>query len=192
MLTSAQAYESLRTIGGLLMTNSDFRIFLDDLHTIGRQVFADTATSLSTVADQAAKKLEPSEEQQKKLEGPNADQEPPPSTDELAAKVDEIPQIVGDGVVTTGKEGLESLKENVSHDTKKTLLNRLKIAVMKLRKRTDYSDSVSTVALLLQRYAKAYSQAADKTITAVHEDVHKSAELDIAARNFWSLLVRRV
>ena len=161
---------------------------MDDLHTIGRQVFADTATSLSKTADQAAKTLEPSENDKKALNGPGADQEPAPSTEDLAAKVDEVNQVIGDGVKATAEEGVTSLKENVSPDAKKTLINRLKAAVVKLRQRPDYSDSVSTIALLLRRYAEAYSRAADKTISAVHEDVHKSDDVDDAARNFWQLV----
>jgi len=32
------AYQSLQTVGSLLLTNSDFRIFLSDLNTVGREV----------------------------------------------------------------------------------------------------------------------------------------------------------
>ena len=58
----------------------------------------------------------------------------------------------------------------------------------KLRKRTDYSDSVSTIGLLIQRYAKVYSRAVDKTISTVQDDVDTNEELDRAVKNGWSLL----
>ena len=37
------AYDSFRTVGSLLLTNSDFRLFVNDVATIGRDVLADTA-----------------------------------------------------------------------------------------------------------------------------------------------------
>ncbi|KAK5137439.1 hypothetical protein LTR04_004439, partial [Oleoguttula sp. CCFEE 6159] len=61
---TAAAYQSLQTVGSLLLTNSDFRLFLSDLNVIGRQVFKDTAFTLSSVAEEAGKKLEPSQEEQ--------------------------------------------------------------------------------------------------------------------------------
>ena len=97
-------------------------------------------------------------------------------------------KIVTDGLVKTGREAVSSAKENVSGDQKDTLLYRLKQAVLKLRKRNDYSDSVSTIGLLIKRYAKAYSRAADHTISAAQDDVDTNPELDRAVKNFWSLL----
>ncbi|KAK5004617.1 hypothetical protein LTR28_008670, partial [Elasticomyces elasticus] len=44
---TAAAYSSLRTVGSLLVTNSDFRVFLGDLNIIAREVFKDTAFTLS-------------------------------------------------------------------------------------------------------------------------------------------------
>ncbi|KAG9988296.1 hypothetical protein KCU78_g20223, partial [Aureobasidium melanogenum] len=44
---TAAAYQSLQTVGSLLLTNSDFRIFLSDLNTVGREIFKDAAFSLS-------------------------------------------------------------------------------------------------------------------------------------------------
>ena len=182
------AYESLRTVGSLLLTNSDFRLFLNDLQVVGRQVFADTAFSLSNVAEEAGKKLEPSEEQHKAIAQPGADEGPPPTANELGNEVADISKVVGNGLVKTGQDALESLQENVSGDQKETLLNRLKQAVMKLRKRNDYSDSVSTIGLLIKRYAKVYSRAADQTVSKVQDDVDTNPELDRAVKNFWSFL----
>lgn len=52
---AAATYESFRTVGSLLLTNSDFRLFVNDVSTIGRQVMADTAFSLSDAAEKAGK-----------------------------------------------------------------------------------------------------------------------------------------
>ncbi|KAI4148179.1 MAG: hypothetical protein L6R39_002867, partial [Caloplaca ligustica] len=182
------AYESIRTVGGLLLTNSDFRLFLADLGTIGRQVFADTAFSLSEVAEEAGKKLEPSDEQSKKVQKPGADDGPPPGAEDLQQEVGEVSKVVANGLVKTGKDAASSLQEHTSGETKDTLIDRLKKAITKLRKRNDYSDSVSTIGLLIKRYALAYSRAADQTLSAAQEDVNTNPELDRAIRNFWSLL----
>ncbi|KAL8833760.1 MAG: hypothetical protein Q9170_004093 [Blastenia crenularia] len=182
------AYESLRTVGSLLLTNSDFRLFLGDLGTIGRQVFADTAFSLSGVAEEAGKKLQPSEEQSKQVQKPGADDGPPPGAEDLEHEVSEVSKVVANGLVKTGKDAATSVKENITGEQKDTLINRLKKAVTKLRKRNDYSDSVSTIGLLIKRYALAYSRAADQTLSAAQNDVKTNNELDRAIRNFWSLL----
>ncbi|MCJ1430825.1 hypothetical protein MMC27_000175 [Xylographa pallens] len=185
--TSA-AYESLRTVGSLLLTNSDFRLFLGDLNVMGRQVFADTAFSLSGVAEEVGKKVEPSNGDIKKLQDPGADDGPAPTVDDLGNEVADVSKVVGNGLAKTGQDALESAKEQVSGDQKETLLNRLKQAVIKLRKRNDYSDSVSTIGLLIKRYAKVYSRAVDQTIVTAQEDVQTNSELDRAVKNFWSLL----
>lgn len=169
------------------MTNSDFRIFLSDLNTIGRQVFSDTAKTISTVADDAAKQIEPSTEQTEIVKNPGSEG-PPPTGEDLGAEVAEIGDVVANGLKKTGLEAGASLKENVSGDQKETLIKRLQAAVTKLRKRTDYTDSVSTIGLLIQRYAKVYSRAVDNTISTVQDDFETNDELDRAIKNGWSLI----
>ena len=151
-------------------------------------MFADTAFSLSSVAEEAGKQLEPPDEQQKTIAHPGADDGPPPTANELGSDIADVSKVVGNGLAKTGQDALESLKENVSGDQKETLMNRLKQAVMKLRKRNDYSDSVSTIGLLIKRYAKVYSRVADQTISKAQDDVGTNPELDRAMKNFWSFL----
>lgn len=182
------AYESLRTVGSLLLTNSDFRIFLGDLGTIGRQVFADTAFSLSEVADKAARKLEPSEQESKAIKEPGSEEGPPPTANDLENGAADVSKVVGNGLAKTGYDAFSSLQDNVSGDQKETLLYRLKEAVIKLRKRNDYSDSVSTLGLLIKRYALVYSRAVDETISTAQDDVNTNPALDKAIKNFWSLI----
>lgn len=182
------AFESLRTVGSLLLTNSDFRLFLGDVGTIGRQVFADTAFSLSEVAEEAGKNLEPSEQESKTIKEPGSEEGPPPTAKDLGNGATDISKVVGNGLAKTGHDAFSSLQENVSGDQKETLLYRLKEAVMKLRKRNDYSDSVSTLGLLIKRYAIAYSRAVDETISTAQDDVNTNPALDKAIKNFWSLI----
>ncbi|MCJ1287995.1 hypothetical protein MMC26_007348 [Xylographa opegraphella] len=185
---ASAAYESLRTVSSLLLTNSDFRLFLGDLNVMGRQIFADTAFSLSGVAEKVGKEVEPSSGDIKKLQEPGADDGPAPTVDDLGNGVADVSKVVGNGLTKTGLDAFESAKEQISGDQKETLLNRLKQAVLKLRKRNDYSDSVSTIGLLIKRYAKVYSRAVDQTIETAQEDVQTNPALDRAVKNFWSLL----
>lgn len=184
---ASAAYESVRTVGSLLLTNSDFRIFLSDLNTIGRQVFSDTAKTISTVADDAAKQIEPSTEQTETVQNPG-NEGPAPTGEDLGAEVAEIGNVVANGIKKTGQEAGASLKENVSGNQKETLIKRLQAAVSKLRKRPDYTDSVNTIGLLIQRYAKVYSRAVDNTISTVQDDFETNDELDRAIKNGWSLI----
>ena len=156
--------------------------------TIGRQVFADTAYSLSGVAEEAGKKLEPSGQETKTIKEPGSEEGPPPTANDLGNGAADVSKVVGNGLVKTGQDAVSSLKENVTGEQKETLLYRLKEAVMKLRKRNDYSDSISTIGLLIKRYALAYSRAADETISTAQDDVNTNPELDRAVRNGWSLL----
>lgn len=188
ILIPVLAYESLRTVGSLLLTNSDFRLFLGDLGTVGRQVFSDTAFSLSKAAEEAGKKLEPSEEENQIIKEPGSEQGPPPTANDLGGEVADVSKVVGNGLAKTGKDAFASLQNNVSGDQKETLLYRLKEAVLNLRKRNDYSDSVSTIGLLIKRYALFYSRAVDQTISKAQDDVNTNSELDRAVKNFWALL----
>lgn len=182
------AYESVRTVGSLLLTNSDFRLFLGDLGTVGRQIFSDTAFSLSKSAEEAGKKLEPSKEESQNIRQPGSEDGPPPTADDLENEAADVSKAVGNGLAKTGQDALSSLRKNVSGDQKETLLHRLKAAVLNLRKRNDYSESVSVIGLLIKRYALFYSRAVDETISKAQDDVSTNPELDRAVKNFWSLL----
>lgn len=182
------AYDSFRTIGSLLLTNADFRLFLADLELVGRQVFADTAFTFGEVAQQAAENIEPSREEMEVLKKPGSEPGPPPSAEDLTSEASKMTKAVVNGLVQSGKEAGRSLKDNVSGEQKETLLHRLKQAVMNLRGRTDYSDSVSTIANLLQRYAQTYSRAVDTTVETLQEDVSTNRELDRAVKNFWAFM----
>ena len=170
------------------MTNSDFRLFVDDLGTIGRQILADTAATLSGTAATAAKELKPTEEETKALSGPGADEGAPPTGQELEQEVKEVSTIIGAGAIQTGQDALTSAQEKLSGAQKQALIHRLKIMVVGLRGRTDYADSVSVLSRLIQRYALAYSRAMDSTLAAAKEDVNTNPALDEAVRNFWLLV----
>ncbi|KAI7084841.1 hypothetical protein KC356_g6368 [Hortaea werneckii] len=187
---TAAAYQSLRTVGSLMLTNSDFRIFLSDLNTVGREVFKDSAFKLSGVAEQAGRTLEPSKQEQKLIAQPGQDAEAKGvvSKQDLVTEAKDVGTVVADGSAQVAKTAMESAEDKLEGDEGKTMLYRLKQAILKLRQRNDYSDSVSTLSLLIQRYAMVYSRAADEVQQAAEEDTHQNKALDRAMKNAWALI----
>lgn len=185
---NAQAtYDSFRTVGSLLLTNSDFRLFLDDLSTIGRQVLSDTAFSISNAAEETGKQLKLSSEEQQKLSGPGAD-ESVKAKEEEQEDQSQATQVVADEATKVVKDVAISARDNLKGDHADTLLYRLKQTILNLRERTDYNESVSTISKLIQRYAQAYSRVTEATLETAADDINTNPAFDRAIRNFWDLL----
>lgn len=176
------AYQSLRTVGSLLLTNSDFRVFLSDLGTVGKEVFRDTAFSLADVSKQTAEQLDPDHPVEA-----NGSSEPPTKQD-LQDDVKDVANIVSKGAVDVAHDAEQSVVEHISGSEGDALTQRLKKAVGRLRKRPDYSDSVSTLSMLLQRYMLTYSNVVVDTASALEDDVNVNPEANKALHNFWLLL----
>lgn len=186
---NAQAtYASIKTVGSLLLTNSDFKLFLDDLSTIGKQVLSDTAFSLSSAAEETGKQLELSSAEQQQISGAGADEAALAKKEEETNGSAETAKIVADEATKVVKTAAVSTRDNLKGDHANTLLYRIKQTVLNLRKRTDYNESVSVIAKLIQRYAQAYSQAGEATLATAANDINTNPALDKAIRNFWSLL----
>lgn len=179
------AYASLQTVGSLLLANSDFRLFLGDLNVVAREVFKDTAFALSDASREAGKRIEPSAEEQALLQHPGNDSQSPPSQQDLVDQTADLSNVLTGTASTVVDEAENSIAQKWQGPEKDTMLHRLKQAVGKLRQRRDYSDSVSTLSLLLKRYAMVYSRIARDTLEAVDEDVDHNPEADRALWNFW-------
>ncbi|KAI1161674.1 hypothetical protein F5B18DRAFT_627200 [Nemania serpens] len=184
---TAAAYESLRTVGSLLLTNPEFRTFLGDLSVVGREVFRDSAYALRDAADQAGKQIEPSPEQQDKLTHQDANGKPP-STEDLENGVQNVANVVAEGGGEVANAAVESAKDKISGDEGQALLRRLQTTVLNLRKRKDYSDSVSILALLIKRYALVYSRAVEEVVETIQGDVDENRETDRALTNLWEFV----
>ena len=183
------AYQSLKTVGSLLLLNDDFRTFLGDLNVVGREVFRDSAFKLSQHAEEMGKQIEPAEKDKQLVAQPGDDKSlGAPTTKELGGHVAEVSQVVANGSAEVVKTAAESTKDRLEGEEGKTLLNRLKQAVLNLRQRKDYSESVSTLSLLIQRYAFVYSRAASEIAEVAAKDTHENEELDRAVHNAWALL----
>lgn len=185
----AVAYQSVRTVGSLLLTNPDFRTFLGDLNIVGREIFSDSAFALSSAAKQVGEQLEPScEEQQSLAESGNDSDGEPPTAQNLEDEFEDASNIVADQSAEVATTTIESAKDKIFGDEGQTLLKRLQQVVLNLRKRKDYSESVSTLSLLIKRYAIVYSRAAEQVLEVAQDDVHENQETDRALTNLWEFV----
>ncbi|KAK6956400.1 hypothetical protein Daesc_001677 [Daldinia eschscholtzii] len=185
----AAAYQSVRTVGSLLLTNPDFRTFLHDLNIVGREVFRDSAFALSSAAKEVGKQLEPSrEEQQSIAESTTTSDGQPPTAQDLENEFEDAGKVVANHSAEVASATVESAKDKLSGDEGKTLLKRLQHVVLNLRKRKDYSDSVSTLSLLIKRYAIVYSRAAEQLVEVAENDVQENRETDRALTNLWEFV----
>ena len=182
------AYDSFRTVGSLLLTNADFRLFIDDVATVGRQIFADTASSLADASKEVSEEVRPSDNEREALTGAGADEGHELTQDEVREEAAHIAEAAGKGVKQTAGAAMESTRDHLSGKERETLLYRVKKVVLRLRERTDYSDSVSTLIELFKRYALLYSSAAEDSASAVAEDLDINSDLRKAMEQFWSLL----
>jgi hypothetical protein len=189
---ASAAYKSLQTVGSLLFTNSDFRVFLGDLNIVGREIFKDSAFALSSAAEQAGKQLEPSPEEQKSVSTPenvtNGNGKAP-SGEELGQDVQDIAKIVAHEGAEVASATVDSAMDKLSGDEGQNLLKRLQQVVLGLRKRKDYSESVSTLALLIKRYALIYSRAAEEIAEVAQDDINENQETDRALKNLWEFVI---
>ncbi|KAK2750742.1 hypothetical protein FQN57_002815 [Myotisia sp. PD_48] len=185
---SAAAYESIRTVGGLLLTNADFRRLVKDVSTVGRSIFSDTSAAVSAAAKQVAKEVEPSKARMDGLKSADEDNSEAPSTEQLAREGEDTIEAVKDGVEQVASDVTQNIEENVSGEVKDTLFQRLKQTVEGLRQRDDYQKSIITISGLVQRYAKIYTNAATSTILDSQEVINVSPELNLALRTFWKFL----
>jgi Family of unknown function (DUF5923) len=161
-------------------------LFLDDVATISRQVFADTSHTVSEAAHEVAEAAEPSQEELRKVDELGADGKRP-SGDDIREDITRIAATTEEGVLQAGQTAVESAEQNFSGH-QDALLSRLKQAVLKLRSRNDYSDSVSTLSKLVQRYGAIYANAAEDTASAVGEDVEVNRDLKNAANSLRTLV----
>lgn len=180
-------HESIRTIGSLLLSNSDFKAFLSDLSIVGKQIISETSLKISEVAQEAAREIDPSSNSCKNLENTEINGSNEIKCD-IASSVEDVGEIFKTGVKKTLLGAKESTKDNFSKDHRKILINRLRAAVTQLRKKNDYSKSVNVIGLLIKRCGRLYSRAIAKTISTVQEDFDTNDSLGVALDNIWSLL----
>lgn len=127
------AYQSLQTVGSLLLTNSDFRTFLGDLNVVGREVFKDTAFAVSNAAEEVGKKVEPSAEEQKTVAKPGADSgQTAPTTEELGNEVADLSKTIANGSADVARTAADSIEGRelflASRPSKPTPIRKCRVA----------------------------------------------------------------
>jgi hypothetical protein len=172
----------------LLLTNSNFRLFLKDLNVIAREVFRDTAFAVSEASREAAERIKPSAEEQESLKQPYHDSHSNFSQHDVLEQTAELSRVFSGTASTVVGEAENSIVRKLSGPEKDTLVHRLKEAVLNLRQRPTYVDSVSTLSLLFKRYIVIYSRMARHTIEAASEDIDHNPEAEAALANFWGFL----
>lgn len=140
------------------------------------------------MAKKAGKKIEPTQAEQQALKEPGADSGPPPSAQELENEVTEVAKVVGNGVAKVAQRAENSTLERLQGEEGDSLLFRLKKTVTNLRQKRDYSESVSTLSLLLKRYAMAYSRTVEDAVNTIQKDVDPNPAMEKAVKNFWTFL----
>ncbi|PSK46551.1 hypothetical protein B9Z65_5519 [Elsinoe australis] len=182
------AYDSFNTVSSLLLTNSDFRIFLSDLNTVAREVFQDTAHSVSKVANQAADQVGSSGPESNDLSKATNGEVAPPTNKDLQNDTTDVAKVVASGTATVVQDAEQSAEEKLKGKEGDAMLGRLKSAVSKLRQRPDYNDSVSVLSKIFKRVILHYSRVAEDAAAAVEDSVQENEELDQAAKNLWQLV----
>ncbi|KAI5805087.1 hypothetical protein EDC01DRAFT_641917 [Geopyxis carbonaria] len=182
-------YDAVRTVADLLMTNAEFRRMCGDLATVGRQVLAETAGAGAQVAASVGETVRPSEGELAAVGSTipvEAEGEGPEVEGDTAA---EVAEVLVEGVEDTVGVAIETAAKELNEDGRgDALLERMKRAVLRLRGRTDYTESVTIISILLKRYAQAYSRSVAAAADGVGSAFETNSELDMAVKRFWELL----
>ena len=188
-------FDALHTVADLLMTNADFRQLMADVTVIGRQVLADTAIVGGQAVQTAGETIRPTEAE---LEGINdvipADAKEPTGYEAQNGDAGKVPAMeVGgvliEGVTKTAEAAVESAQRGLQDEGHgSALLDRMKMVVMRLRGRDDYTQSVNIISVLLRRYALIYSRSLTTAAETVASGVETNSTLDRAVGEFWSLI----
>jgi len=184
--TTSTAYTSLQTVFTLLFNSSDFRIFLSDLSVTAKQVFADTAKSVSRVADDAAHQLE--DGKTVNATDKAAEKGQGPIQENIQQDLSQVVDVVTQGTAEVIKDVEASAEEKLKGDEGQIMRDRLKQTVARLRRRPDYNESVSALSLIIKRVIQSYTRVATDTIAVVEDSVHENAALDRAGKNAWALV----
>ncbi|KAI5867839.1 hypothetical protein GGS23DRAFT_200221 [Durotheca rogersii] len=181
----AAAYQSLRTVGSLLLTNPEFRTFLGDLHVVGREILRDSAFALSDAARLAGEELELSSEEGRSV---TDDDDGLLEAQNLEDEFADAREVLANRGADVASATFESVEDKLSGDEGQALLKRLHQAVLSLRKRKDYSNSVSTLSLLIKRYAVIYSRSVEQIVEVAQSDIEENQEADRALTNLWEFV----
>ncbi|KAH8900979.1 hypothetical protein GQ53DRAFT_86 [Thozetella sp. PMI_491] len=181
--------KSLQTVGSLLLNNSDFRLFLSDLGGLVREVFRDAAFSLSAASREAGRQLDLSEDGQGITNNHRSEDERSQTTpQDLRDQAAEVSSVVVDSAAKVIRDTEDSIASKARGERGDVLASRLKQAVSRLRTKPGYTESVSTLTLLLKRIIAIYARAGTDTIRTIDGGLERNPEIDRALTNFCLLV----
>ena len=188
--TAPTGLEAVKTVADLLMMNAEFRRLMEDVAVIGRQVLADAAGTGAEAAENVAEAVRPSEDEMKDV-GSKVPVEAMEDGDRQNGEAvgAETVEVLEEGIVDTANAALESAKDGLMEEGRgEALTERLKRAVLRLRGRADYTESVNIISVLLKRYAITYSRSVSGIAETVEDSVETNSELDQSVQRFWQLI----
>lgn len=188
MLNSRLACTSLSDVGSLLLNNAEFRVFLGDLTTIGREVLRDVAFSLSAVSKEVGQEVSPPEGDGDAAKPLYSNADNPPSSCDLKEDAAGVTGAVAEGAGKVSRHASTSVSD-ISQEERETLLDRLKKTILGLRQRPDYTQSVSTLSPILRNCVKAYTQTLSETAESMEDDIQTNRETELALYNFWQFVI---
>ncbi|KAF3906527.1 hypothetical protein ABW20_dc0107325 [Dactylellina cionopaga] len=181
------AYSSLSTITSLLFQNQDFNKLFADALTVVRQALASGVSTAAESIEHAADQLEPPDTQLDAIgDAPNPNQ--PRVDKETRHTVEDIETTLQNGFKDAAKDVKHTLEDTITPERKNAMKERVRQAVIRLRRNTDYNSSVTTITLLLKNYLTAYTAAVEEAVEEVTDDVRPNKALLEAGDLFWTFI----
>jgi hypothetical protein len=188
--------DALHTVADLLMTNADFRQLMSDVTVIGRQILADTAIAGGQVAQTVGETVKPAEAELESINDVTSAEvtSEPYGHEEMNENgvknpAQEVGEVLAEGLAETAEVAVESAQRELQDEGHgNALLERMKMVVLRLRGREDYTQSVNIISILLKRYALIYSRSLTAAASTVSNGINSNSALDRAVAKFWSLI----
>ncbi|KAK6528909.1 hypothetical protein TWF694_004138 [Orbilia ellipsospora] len=181
------AYSSLSTIASLLFQNPDFNKLFADALTVIRQALASGAQTVAGSLEHAAEQIEPLETLVESI-GDRPEGNLPRIDEEAKHTFQEVEHTLEEGVKAAVKDVQHTLADTITAERKQAIKQRVRQAVLKLRRNTDYDSSVSTLTLMLKEYVTMYSTFMEEAVEEVTTDVKPNKDLKVAGDQFWSFI----
>ncbi|KAF3938023.1 hypothetical protein ABW19_dt0210559 [Dactylella cylindrospora] len=181
------AYSSLSTISSLLLQNPDFNKLFSDAITVIRQALASGVSTAAKYTEQAAEQIEPPDTQLDSI-GDSPQQDQPRVDEDTRKTVGKVENILEEGVKEATKDAKETFEEAITPERKAALKERVRQAVLSLRRETDYKSSVSTLSMILQNYLIAYSTVVQEAADELTDDMRPNKALISAGNLLWDFI----
>ncbi|CUA76666.1 putative protein C57A7,06 [Schizosaccharomyces pombe 972h-] [Rhizoctonia solani] len=169
---------SLRTLLSLLLTSSGFRLLISDILITTRQILADTASDVATIAAYVETRAENVEQAIRPSEH-EGDREV--TVEDAAKQAQKVEDTVREDLEKALKEAEmkkhvieERLAEESPDRVKQTVMERVEAIVQQAQSDPAYRSSLRTIIVLAEKYAKVTAQTAHSAAAAAQSAVDDS------------------